>query len=127
MYHYNQPVVSYPGQDREAIEKNKLLEEQNLQLLEQNKHLQKLADETYKVSVSAEKSAKSSKICTILSLIIAVLMLIATSVGVGFDIWSNLQKEPTSQQATQELKEYWQKRQQKWQPATFLPIRYNNL
>ena len=106
MYHYNAPIVSYPGQDREAIEKNKLLEEQNNQLLQQNKHLQKLADETSKAAISAEKSAKSSKICTIISLIVAVLMLIVTSVGIGFDIWSNLQKEPASQQSTQELKEY---------------------
>lgn len=101
MHHYHAPTVSYPEQDREAIEKNELLNEQNLQLAEQNRKLQRLADEASKASTSAEKSARTSKICTIISLVVAILMFIVTALGIGFDIWSTLREEPISQQSTQ--------------------------
>ena len=101
MYHYNEPMVSYANQDREAIAKNKLLEEQNKQLAEQNKTLQRLANEASKSSASAERSAKISKKCTIISLVVAVLMFVITAFGIGFDIWSTLREEPVSQQSTQ--------------------------
>lgn len=77
MYYYHPPIVSYPGQDHEAIEKNKLLNEQNLQLVEQNRNLQRLADEASKAAASADKSAKSSKIVAWLMFGITVISVLA--------------------------------------------------
>lgn len=81
---YQEPNVSYPNQDREAIEANKLLNEQNRQLVEQNtqlaeqnRNLQRLADEASKAAASADKSAKSSKIVAWLMFGITVISVLA--------------------------------------------------
>lgn len=84
MYSYHGPIVSFPDQDREAIEKNKLLDEQNRQLAEQNKqlaeqnkNLQRLADAASKSAVSANKSAKSSQLVAWLMFGITALSVLA--------------------------------------------------
>lgn len=109
MAHYQPPLVSYKGQDREVIERNKLLDQQNTelhlqndQLKVQNKHLQILADQAVKAAQSSERSAKHSKVCTTISLVIAGLMFVTAVLGVAFDIVSfnrsrHISETPTSQ------------------------------
>ena len=86
MYSYQPPIVSFPDQDREAIEKNKLLDEQNRQLdkqnkqlTEQNKNLQRLAEEASRSAASADKSSKSAQL-------VAWLMFGVTAASVLADI-----------------------------------------
>ena len=74
--------TSFPNVDRNAIESNQLQKEHNAELKLQNELLSKIATEALVSAKAAEKSAKYSKICTTISLIVAILMLIVTALDV---------------------------------------------
>lgn len=104
---------TFYGKDQYNQEKTiRIIEAQAHSLQEQNKHLKDLVCELEKSSKSAEKSAKHSKVCTIISLIIAGLMFITSAISIGFDIWK-FNKEQTSERISllpitlSEPKELW--------------------
>lgn len=94
----NSSISPFLGSNQQMIA-NQLQDEQNDYLFEQNQYLKGLAEAAQQSAKAAEESSKKSFICTILSVIIAGLMFIATTVSVVF---SALTYKETIKQQTPE-------------------------
>lgn len=101
------PQVFFGTERFNAEKANNLKEAEVEALQEQNSHLKQLAESAAQATKTAEESAKSSeksakhsKICTIISVVIAGLMLVVTVLSLSFDFWK-FKKEHKAQSTSQ--------------------------